>query len=254
MKFLETAFEDYFREYLKAHGITTRAAIEQAYNDVLDEWKGLASEDFGGETPVGFLTLLREKGKLADYILGVYGHNLKIGDLTVEFVMGLDRTEKNALLFRLFSSDNQRCKLFAVDMLDSDQSEEVTELLLDALLAFRSLNEKTANAIFDVLKDGRTGLDSLILEKTAGLSLVDDDELKDMLSDILSGYGGELVRRIVTEGFLSGANPILYASLLGRCGDEESITVLKEYLKGKELPHTEYAEIRNAVERLGGYL
>jgi hypothetical protein len=62
------------------------------------------------------------------------------------------------------------------------------------------------------------------------------------------------IRQAVTEGFLDGGNVMLYANLLGRCGDEESISVLKEYASSKELQKAEFLEIRNAVERLGGFM
>jgi hypothetical protein len=62
------------------------------------------------------------------------------------------------------------------------------------------------------------------------------------------------IRQAVTEGFLDGGNAMLYANLLGRCGDDESVAVLKEYAASKELSRAEFLEIRNAVERLGGFM
>ncbi|MDR2091659.1 MAG: hypothetical protein LBP62_08475 [Clostridiales bacterium] len=62
------------------------------------------------------------------------------------------------------------------------------------------------------------------------------------------------IRRAVTEGFLESGNIMLYANLLGRCGNGDSIAVLKEYARSRELKKTEFLEIRNAVERLGGFM
>ncbi|MDR3262814.1 MAG: hypothetical protein LBT30_00715 [Clostridiales bacterium] len=253
MIFAEIAFEKYFRNYLKDKGITTRALIENAYNGVLEEWKTKPSLDLGGDTPGVFFEKIYKNGRFADYIVGVFEQNLKIGDITAEFLASL--VDRVNILKEIFEKDNEKARLFAVEMLSRESQDDTTEFLADILFDYAKYGDAVTDGVFDALKDGRHGLDGLILKKTDNLKTVTDAALKDMLLDILSGYGANtVVRGLVTEGLLAGGDVMLYANLLGRCGGEESIAVLREYAKSRETSELEYMEIRNAVERLGGLL
>jgi hypothetical protein len=96
-------------------------------------------------------------------------------------------------------------------------------------------------------------------ENDNGKNSADITRTEGDLSAEGDGRGGEenhaaRIRQAVVEGFLESGNIMLYANLLGRCGDGGSIAVLKEYAGSKTLKKAEFLEIRNAVERLGGFM
>ncbi|MDR1906401.1 MAG: hypothetical protein LBQ27_05800 [Clostridiales bacterium] len=254
MIFLEKLFESRFREYIKNQGIVKRADIENAYRKTIEEWKRMPCQALGGDTPAEYLAKLYNNDKLADYIMEAFENKIKIGDITAEYAASLAPAQKLKLMKKVFLEGNDAARLFAVEILDSETDDLSTDFLIEVLLDCKNYDKAVIDVVFESFKDGRAGLDNKLLSATNNLNdTVDNRELKEMLLDILSAYGANRkVRELVTEGLLEGDDVMLYANLLGRCGDDESIEVLKEYAKSRKLSAEEYMEVRNAVERLGG--
>ncbi|MDR2046358.1 MAG: hypothetical protein LBP79_00365 [Clostridiales bacterium] len=254
MVFAEKVFERYFLGYLADNKISKPSRIEEVYASVYAEWKCKPSDDLGGDFPLGYIAGLYADGRFADYLVELCESKLKAGDISLEFIASLPADEKVGLLKTVFKKGGAASRLFAVSAAESETDPAFTEFLADIIFDHNEYERKITDAAFDALKTERTGLDSLILARTDGLRNIGDEELKEMLLDILSGYGGEIVKNAVTEGLLESGNVILYANLLGRCGDGGSAETLTEYARSKELTRAEFIEIRNAVERLGGEL
>lgn len=78
-------------------------------------------------------------------------------------------------------------------------------------------------------------------------------ESQQMLLEILSNYKGrkEVYMWLVTYLY-RGEDVPLFARLLGSYGNPAAIDVLKSFAEENELNYSEFMEIRNAVEELGG--
>jgi hypothetical protein len=253
MIFIEKLFENYFREYIKSAGIRGGSKIEEEYIAVLAKWKNTPIDGLDGLTPTQYLDALLKRGELADYISELCKAGIKIGDVTVEFINRTERRTLPGVMLRLFEKGNKAARIFAVERLGNVLDDGVTNFLSDIIINSRDYDKEVADAAFDALKDGREGLDFILLAKTDNLESVADEDSLDMLLDILSGYApNAFVKGRVTQGFLSGEKRLFYVNLLGRCGDDESVGLLKDFLKSNEATKHEYIEIRNAVERLGG--
>ncbi|MDR1940250.1 MAG: hypothetical protein LBQ40_05615 [Clostridiales bacterium] len=253
MVFLERLFENYFREYIKSNAVRGRENIEAEYLSALDVWKAAPNAALSGRSPLEYLGGLYASNGLAGYIDGVCKTGAKVGDVTSEFVDGIEPESARAEMLRgLFLTGCERARLFAVEKLASAAADGTTEFILDIIIAAEKYSAPVVDAAFNALKDGRQGLDCLIFKKTDGLQALRDGEAKDMLLDILSGYPTDAATLgLITQGFLSGENTVFYAGLLGRCGNVGSVGVLKEYLASKEPTREEYLEIRSAIERIG---
>lgn len=88
------------------------------------------------------------------------------------------------------------------------------------------------------------------------LSRIDEvsDEARETYLDVLCNFPGD--ERIFTSLMAAfDAHPeklAMYASLLGKLGDDRALEPLYESLKQPDINYLDYLEVRNAIEMLGG--
>ena len=246
---VEEIFENYFRKYIKSRGIVKREDIERAYLAELERWRRTPLSELSELTPLEYLNSVLENRGFTEYAEAVFSLGLKVGDLTIEALKNSENAYSH--LKNAFINGGEKLKLLSAELLGS--MDGAAEFLTESLLNRAEAGKAVTDAVFDALNCGRDGVDYIILKKTDNLKNVNDRELLDMLLDILSNYGSnDTVLALLTERFLEGENLAFYANLLGRVGNDGTVSVLKEFAASKELTPREFMEIRSAVERLGG--
>ena len=139
--------------------------------------------------------------------------------------------------------------LTAISLLTELESREPADLYIRWILQREDDDERA-----DMAAEALTAMGRIAEQKALAAYEGASDAAQETLLDILCNFpGNEKTYQLTMERFLREEEHVaLFASLLGKLGDERAIPALLDAMQNREINYLDYIEVRNAIEALGG--
>lgn len=229
----EKLFTDFAAQEVKKRKIEpSHEAIDELY----DLWKETPSAILNGETPAAYVSKLAPAALIAAF-----------------------REAKCEIIISRIA-EVPECAPFLKEIIETETDDELVGISIDLLsdmggeepldkyleLAAQNKGDLSELAI-ERLKDNADAAMQEIFGKLDGA----DMRMRTIYAEILcEAKHDDRTLKLLTDLFVSGENTPLYASYIGRYGDERAAAVLYRALDKAD--YADYIEIKNAIERLGG--
>ncbi len=214
--------------------------VERMIPDLYKEWQNKSIAEYG-YSPKDYFEKLKAENKCGEYIKACIDNSLDISDMILDFISESDVD----LLIEIL--DNENYAGYAASIIKETGTHKADEKLID--IVNTSEDENLVELAVEILSDNHEE----IVEKLLNTISDKDVKIQERYIDILYNYKG---REEILDWLIVMLNrnidTILYASYIGSYGMEEAVDELIDYLKKNDTDKYEFAEIRNAVERLGG--
>lgn len=225
--------------------------MEDAMPEVYMRWLNSPAAFLMGEVPAMYFEKYSDPSMLMNWVTEYEAAQVPVPDLLLERISDLGKKSIPALLRCAGDKDNSvQTRMTALNLLkEIDAGTEPMEICME-LIDRREADDELADVCAELMSNMGEAVVGRILERFEAVT----DEAKETYLDILANYPGD--DRIFTE-MLSAFNThpdkiALYASFLGKLGDERAIDALKLQLDDPDINYLDYLELRNAVEMLGG--
>lgn len=155
-------------------------------------------------------------------------------------------------LYQIMRTDDEQIRILCVNLLEEMQAKPPVDLYIQWIRDMQP-GDEAADAAADKLCDPQV-MDTAIQPLLEALKDAPTLQSQDCLLDVLSHYPFNplVLQRLLRSFDLRREKAALYASMLGRYGQESVIPVLVAALDWRDINYLDYIEIRNAVEALGG--
>jgi len=216
-----------------------------------------------GLSPSEYVSRFDDVDMLIDWMLQYLCSKIPLPDLLLERITDLHNSGKGIekKLINILNEkglenykglDINAAKQIAINLLNEIQSTEPMELYI-SLIAKRDKKDEIAdNAAESLINMGRIIVEPVLkaLEHTNNL------HARECFVDILSNFSNDdrIFRWILTMFEETEEKKALYASYLGKYGDDRAIQVLEKAIKSVNINYLDYIEIKNAIEELGGVI
>ncbi len=146
-------------------------------------------------------------------------------------------------------ADETAIKIMALNLIDEIDGAKYVDEYINCLVK-GNLDEGISDCMTETIKLNAKGHKK---ELVSALLEVESTYIKKMLIDILCtlSYDEKVYEEIVSL-FKSSSEKALFASYLGKYGNDEAIKILTNSLDWININYLDYIEIRNAIEQLGG--
>lgn len=247
-------FDQLFKQHLAAwfeknqHRYTDMDAMEAEMPEEYLRWLQKPNAGLNGIAPQAYFDHLSPQA-LTWQMLRYVQSGVSLPDPLLERIVALGRAEP---LIEAMQNGDEEVRVLCVNLLEEMQAVHPVDLYIRWILDMHP-GDAAADAAAEKLYDPAVAPDAMG-KLLAALQDAPSLHSQDCLLDILSHYPPhELVMARLLRSFeLRRDKAALYASLLGRYGQDEAIPVLVAALDWREINYLDYLEIRNAVESLGG--
>ena len=225
--------------------------MEDAMPEVYMRWLNSPAAFLMGEAPATYFEKYSDPNMLMNWVSEYEAAQVPVPDLLLERISDLGKRSLNALMRAAGDKDNSvQTRMTALNLLkEIDSGLEPMNICLD-LIDRREADDELADVAAELLSNMGKGVVAPVLERFDDVS----DEAKETYLDVLANYPGD--NRIFTamlDAFVAHPEKIaLYASFLGKLGDDRALDVLKKALDDPDINYLDYLELRNAIEMLGG--
>lgn len=252
-------FDEWFSKYLTGWISENGASfgneldrMEEQMPAVYEKWLATPAEWLSGVAPGAFFEQYEDAAMLVAWMLAYLANHMPVPDPLLNRITTLGERAEESLLGILLDPDaSSEAQIHAISLLTELDSVKPMPLYIELIQKGQEREERVDHAAQALAAMGpmilRPVLDAAQNATRAG---------KEAFLDILCDFPGE------PETFDLGislfledpARKALYASFLGKLGDDRAVPFLQDALKDPALPYLDYIEIRNAMERLGGEL
>ncbi|MBR3494674.1 MAG: hypothetical protein IKH38_04535 [Clostridia bacterium] len=244
-------FSDYVNEWMEAHRAEYRNpdAMEADLPKVYLRFLNTPADWLEGITPGAYFTQFEDPKDLVDWLCAYCENGVSIPDLLLEQIEQVGKPCEKRLVALLRSEAGNDAKMTAVGVLRQLDSTLPKMLYIQWQLNREEEDELADNALDSLREMGRGAvqqmLEALPKANSAGQAA---------LLDVLANYPGyEPVYQAAIRLFRSRpAQRALFASYLGKLGDERALPELKRAAEAPETGYVDWIELRSAIERLGG--
>lgn len=201
-----------------------------------------------GLAPQAYFQHLSPKALVAQ-LLRYVSHGVALPDPLLERIAELGDPQP---LYEAMQHGDEEVRVLCINLLEEMQAKHPVALYVEWIAQMQP-GDSVADAAAEKLYDPSISPDAMdrLLEALADAPSLHS---QDCLLDILSHYPPHdmVLTRLLRSFELRREKAALYASLLGRYGQDSAIPVLVAALDWREINYLDYLEIRNAVESLGG--
>ena len=183
-------------------------------------------------------------------MLDYFRQNVPVPDLLMDRLTELSEDAERALLAVLRDENApEEAVLTAISLLTELESREPADLYIRWILQREADDERA-----DMAAEALTAMGRIAEQKALAAYEGASDAAQETLLDILCNFpGNEKTYQLTMERFLREEEHVaLFASLLGKLGDERAIPALLDAMQNREINYLDYIEVRNAIEALGG--
>ena len=249
-------FDRRFAEYLDKWTAEHRAAfanmndLEAQVPDIYLEWLDTPADWLDGKKPGEYFKPLSDPDALVKWMLDYYRSHINVPDMLFERIVDVGESCVRPLIDLATDIDRpDEARVSALNLLVEIGSPDALEAGVNLLCARRQKHD-----ILEAAADMLTSMGQIVvnplLEKAGGLS---GEALASCLDILCNFPGDERIYELAVSAFRrDGERRALYASYLGKLGDERAIEPLKAALDLSELNYLDYIEIVHAIEALGG--
>lgn len=243
-------FFEFARKWVLAHPGMTEDQIESSYNQMMQEWISAPADWLDGASPETYFNRYESAGALIALMCGYSeaGVNLPEPLYTRIVEMGQDCAQP---LLDILSNEGkaESIRAEAMGMLRDIGADIADDYLIRLVCTAEESNELSDMAA-DVLALRGSAVASRLLD--AYDSCPDYAQL--LILDICCNYPGDerLYQHLIYRLHNDYEQRALWASCLGKLGDDRAVEPLRAMLDLYDLKYLDYIEIRAAVEQLGG--
>ena len=205
-----------------------------------------------GVTPGAYFTQFEDAKDLVDWMVEYCRREIPVPDLLLEQIQDVGKPCERRLLALLKDESEEiteEARMTAIGLLRDMESTLPRTLYIDWQVN-RDVHDELADNALDSLRDMGEGVVQPILQVLPRTNAAG----QEAFLDILVNYPGpkqifDLAVRLFKE------NPnrrALFASYLGKLGDDRALPVLMEAANDDKCGYMDFIELRSAIEELGG--
>lgn len=243
-------FFEYARKWVMAHPGLNEEQIENSYNQMMQEWISTPADWLDGAAPENYFSRFESVQELIDLMLGYSEAGVNLPEPLYARIVEMGE-EAAAPLKEILAdaSRKEELRAEAMGMLRDIGTAAADDLLMDLICSAREQNELSELAA-DVLSDRGYDMAHLLLDRMDACP----DYAQMLILDICCNYPGDdrIYQHLIYRLHNDPERRALWASCLGKLGDERAIEPLKALLDVFDLRYLDYIELRAAVEELGG--
>ncbi len=246
----DAKFFEFARQWVAAHPGLNERQIEESYNRMMLEWINKPADWLDGATPADYFRRYGDPAELLELMEGYLSSGITLPEPLYSRIVELGEACAPGLIAILADEGrDEALRAEALGMLRDMDSRAADKLLEDMICTAREQGELPELAA-EVLsaRDARTA-DRLLDRYEAA-----PEYAQTLILDVCCNFPGDprtceyLLRRLRNQP----EQRALWASCLGKLGDERALDPMREMLKSIDLRYLDYIELRAAVEALGG--
>ena len=224
-------------------------AMEEEMPELYLRWLNAKADWLDGLTPGEYFARYENPEELIDLIRAYHDQKVSVPDQLLERIVELGDASVEPLMALASEGKDRALTLTALNLLIELGSERPLDLCLDIIAGSEAQNELTEVASELLANLGRKAVEP-ILSRMPDAKKAAQEAFLDVLcnfpgDDRIYNYAIDVFRR-------SYDRRALFASYLGKLGDERAIDTLRDALTLSDLNYLDYIEIVNAIEALGG--
>lgn len=243
---LDKAFEQYIVAWFKAHNsdYANETEMEDDIPKIYIRWADLPCKELSGKSPNAYFDEFTPKQLIDMLVESCSGKNSPSSLL-------LDKIGENVaageyLVDAIKSSKNVEFMMMAVNLLTEMGAAHPLDLYVDWLTDAKVNNDLRELGV-EVLTEHSAAVASRLFALIEGAN----NSLLTLIAEILiNAPKDERTYSLLLKLFALGDNIPLYASYIGKYGDERASSTLYRALD--TCNYMEYIEVKNAIERMGG--
>lgn len=225
--------------------------MEDAMPEVYMRWLNSPAAFLEGIAPAMYFEKFSDPQMLVNWVTEYEAAKVPVPDLLLERISDLGKHSLYPLMRAARDNDNSiQTRMTALNLLkEIECGDEPMDICLD-IIDRREEDDELADVAAELMANMGAGVVEPILERFEEVS----DSAQETYLDILVNFpGDERIYDFLMRAFVSHHEKIaLYASFIGKLGDDRAIDTLKKSLLLQDITYLDYLEIRNAVEMLGG--
>ena len=220
--------------------------IEKELMKMYLQWVTKSNDELDGFTPLEYGKIVEKSGNLYDYVEYMLNTGRDVSDIITDRVVA--REDAVDFIKQLLKSDEEAVLKYAFTILFEIGGDELTDVCID-LIAKGEQNPDKIGACYEFLAYDNEDAVEKILNVMYNVS----EEAQFIFTDILSNYkNNENIFMWLTTMLYRGENLTDLAEMFGRYGDKKAVNLINSFVLDKDLNYSEFIELRNTVERLGG--
>ncbi len=243
---------DFLTEYMQQHQSDYRNydAMEADMPGIYMRFLNTPAAWLEGLTPGSYFTQFEDPKDLVDWMIAYDEKGVPVPDLLLEQIENVGKPCEKRLIALLKDPEKSvALKMTAIGVLRTMESTQPKMLYIEMQMHRESEDELADNALESLADMGRSALQPMLeaLPKACEAGQV-------AMLDVLCNYpGNEKVFQLAQRMFRAHPEKrALFASYLGKLGDDRALHDLIQAANDPELSYIDYLEIRNSIERLGG--
>ncbi len=240
-------FEKYAMEYYNAHKdeMDDVSRMEAMMPELYEKWADESLPELGGITPRGFFANVKKADELIKLLIATCEGDNNPCSLLLDRIVQFDECAE-LLSGILRSNVSIKAKIVSANLLLEMGAKHPIDVYLKWVLD-SDTDEALKEIAIEVLSENADEVSEQLFK-----AVIDADiETKTVIAEILiNAKRDDRTYNLLIELFNDGADIPLYASYIGKYGDERAASVLYRALD--DCNYLEYLEIKNAIERMGG--
>lgn len=246
-------FSDYTAQWVKENAAkygNNYDRMEAAMPEVYIQWLNAPADWLDGAAPGTYFHQFADVAMLMDWYRAYFAEKVPVPDQLLERLTDLGPEAEAALLGLLTDEAvSHEARLTAISLLGEMESVLPMGLYIQWIQARGKDDERAEMAAEALVAMGRRIVGAVLASVDAATEYG-----RETFVDVLCNFPGE---QAVYDLALSLFHAMpekraLYASLLGKLGDDRAIEALRAALDDPELSYLDYIGLRNAIEALGG--
>lgn len=225
--------------------------MEDAMPEVYMRWLNSPAAFLNGETPGGFFQKYSSAPELVKWVRMYDAADVSVPDQLLDRITDLGEESIKPLMYNAKQDSYPvSLRMLSLNLLkELDPGDEPYELCLN-LIDRREEEDELADVAAELLTAIAKNHVPELIDRLSEVS----DVARETYLDILCNYPGDerIFRAVLAEFEKRQDKTALYASFLGKLGDERAIPALVKALDRLEINYLDYMEVRDAIEELGG--
>ncbi len=223
--------------------------MEEEMPELYLRWLNMPADWLEGLTPGEYFARYDDPNELVDMLRAYHAQSVAIPDQLLERIVELGGASVEPLMKLASEQKDRALSLTALNLLIELEAEQPLQLCLDIIASSEAQNELTEVASELLSNLGGKAVEP-ILERMPQAKKAAQEAFLDVLCNF---PGDDRIYNYTIDAFKrSYDRRALYASYLGKLGDERAIDTLRAALELSDLNYLDYIEIVNAIEALGG--
>lgn len=243
-------FFEYARAWVLKHPGLNEEQVEDSYNQMMQEWVSAPADWLDGACPAEYFNQFENAQDLIDGMLGYAESGVNLPEPLYTRIVNLG--EAAAPLLRNILRDAARSEALRAEAMGMlrDMDSRIADADLEDLVCAAD----QANELSDLAADVLSARDASVANRLLNRWEEATEYARMLILDICCNYPGDdrILQHLLHYLKNDPDQRALWASCLGKLGDERAVAPLQEMLNSVDLRYLDYIELRAAVESLGG--